>query len=254
MAKVYEHEWQLEKDLKNVKKRSFIRVLLVVMVIFTGYLIFVEWQNMWMFGLSTILLLYIKYQSRIDKQRLARLDAGLQGEQSTLKVLECLPNDYSVFPDVKISVNSRESQLDYIVVGYNGVFVIEVKNMNGKIKGHYKDFDFIQSKMDHLGKKSERHFYSPIKQVSTHAYRLSRLLDENGLKVWIQGNVYFSNPKVELVIHNDSLVRIFSDAQNGKQQLIDSIRCNKPKIQMTSLQKKKIEDILIKFIENRETA
>ena len=62
--------------------------------------------------------------------------------------------------------------------------------------------------------------YNPIKQVSTHTYRLANFLKNRGVQVWVQGIVYFSNFDAELRISNISeKTPVFSRAENGENNM-----------------------------------
>ena len=55
-------------------------------------------------------------------------DAGTRGEEAALAILSQLPDTYHIFNDVKIpNPNSGKgfTAIDYVVVGRNGVFVVE---------------------------------------------------------------------------------------------------------------------------------
>ena len=59
--------------------------------------------------------------------------AGAQGEDTALARLKDLPDTYTIFNQLEVpNNNSRRGfvELDLVVVGPNGVFVVEVKNNN----------------------------------------------------------------------------------------------------------------------------
>ncbi|MED2737325.1 nuclease-related domain-containing protein [Bacillus toyonensis] len=123
---------------------------------------------------------------------------GLSGENKALKIIKDLPPDYTVFSNVTVLHEEQESETDLIVVGKKGVFVIEVKNHTGIITGRPDDKRWVQFKETKLGGKYANPFYNPTKQVKTHVFRLSGVLKEEGYPYWVQGLVYFVNPKVQV--------------------------------------------------------
>jgi len=60
---------------------------------------------------------------------------GLEGEKTVNKFLEGLPQDYFIFYDVKLP--GSKGNIDNVVIGPNGIFVVETKNYTGEyfIKG-----------------------------------------------------------------------------------------------------------------------
>ena len=169
---------------------------------------------------------------------------GLDGEKETLKVFENLPDTYTVFSNLEIEVEGKKSQLDHVVVGSNGIFIIETKNLNGTIDGHALDRHFLQSKVGRGGTSFSKQFYNPIKQVSANVFRLSRYLKANGVDLWVQGAVYFSNPAVQVFIHNGSEIPVFTYSNNGRKEMIEYILNFQGKKEITSVVKTQIEKAL----------
>jgi esterase/lipase len=65
------------------------------------------------------------------------------------------------------------------------------------------------------GNEYNKKIYNPIKQVNTHIYKLSKILRENGVNIWIKGVVLFTN--------KDSIVKVDSN----KILVIQSENCDK---------------------------
>lgn len=128
--------------------------------------------------------------------------SGKQGEESTAYLLYSLPDDYKLIRNAVISYEGKESEIDNIVVGATGVFVIETKNHKGHIFGDCDERYWLQYKIDKYGISHTKNFYNPTKQVATHIYRLKGILKENKIRVYINGAVYFSNPENEVNIEN----------------------------------------------------
>ena len=59
-------------------------------------------------------------------------DQGLRGEQITIEALQDLPDSYSLINDVKLP--DGYGNIDHIVLGRNGIFIIETKNFEGEIR------------------------------------------------------------------------------------------------------------------------
>ena len=78
---------------------------------------------------------------------------------------------YRLINDVTLSTEHGTTQIDHIVVSRNGIFVIETKNLRGKIFGSNSDYKWTQK----IGKSTYK-FYSPLKQNSKHLDVLSSSL------------------------------------------------------------------------------
>ena len=157
-----------------------------------------------------------------NREKVKILFAGLEGEQKSSKILKKLPNSYYVIPGLRLAVDGQESEMDHIIIGHNGIFVMETKNHNGHIVGNEKDNNLIQYKVGRGGGKYNKTFYNPIKQVNTHVYRLSKLLKKHGYSQWVQGMVLFTNPKAEVNIKSNT-IPVFNVKQNGVKKVLNYI-------------------------------
>lgn len=123
--------------------------------------------------------------------------AGARGEDSTLDVLATLPDSFVILNQIELpnpETKKGFTELDFIVVGSNGVFVIEVKNNNSRIVGSEEEKEWTINKIGRKGTPYTSSMRNPIKQVKGQIWILSKFLKERGHKAWIDGVVYFSNP------------------------------------------------------------
>ncbi|MGF9796371.1 nuclease-related domain-containing protein [Brevibacillus agri] len=171
--------------------------------------------------------------------------SGLKGEKNTKKLLATLPDSYTVLSDIKVEVEGKSSQIDHIVVGPTGVYVIETKNMNGSIVGNESDHQFVQHKIGRRGGEYSKSFYNPVKQVGTHVYRLATYLKKHSLETWVQGVVYFSNPDAEVNV-NSGKIPVFS-FEDGPNQIVRYVTHHEGETLSTE-KVKRIADLLSKLI------
>lgn len=161
--------------------------------------------------------------SYLSKQ-VESLSSGLQGEEKTTAVAAMLPQEYYCIRNPKVTWEDRTSEMDIVIVGKTGVFVVESKNHNGTIIGDYTKNQWVQHKIGQKGTPYSSQFYSPVKQVSTHVYRLANMLHSRGIHTYIQAIVYFSNPHTEVFLENyESKISVFSAANGGKEALLSSV-------------------------------
>ena len=115
--------------------------------------------------------------------------AGIIGEQKVTRILSAaLSDDYSLFNDVMLKSISG-GNIDHVVVGPTGIFVIETKNYKGKIS-YYGD------NWEGVGKRS------PSRQARINAMRIKNILASSAsLKskpFWIQGVVVLTDHRAEI--------------------------------------------------------
>ncbi len=92
------------------------------------------------------------------------------------------------------------SETDFVVLGPNGVFIVEAKNYGGSITGNAADERLTQIK-GHGKHTHEDTFYNPLRQVSTHIGRLGQRLRKAGYPVWVSGAVAFTGSAVVSIAH-----------------------------------------------------
>ncbi|ADZ09735.1 NERD domain protein [Methanobacterium lacus] len=132
------------------------------------------------------------YSSGVENGK--RWNKGILGEKRVIKYLNMLPEAYFVFNDVKFP--GSYGDLDHIVVGPTGIFVIETKNYQGsyvvKEDGwYYQNGEGI--------KKSKG---QPGKQVMRNAMSLKRFMATNNINmkgVWIDPIVTLVNNNFEII-------------------------------------------------------
>jgi hypothetical protein len=187
--------------------------------------------------------------TNINHKEYSKLESGLNGEESALEILNGLGSEYTVISDIEIEYEGRKSQIDSVIVGANGVFVMETKNVRGYVVGKEQDHDIIIHKVGRRGGEYSNSLYNPCKQVGTHVFRLSKVLQQNGLNPWVQGLVFFSNPVTEVEIES-SKIPVFNYADAGDLQ-INSYISNYKGQPINTENQKKIIDILTQYILNK---
>jgi hypothetical protein len=77
----------------------------------------------------------IKYQLKHLFKLKGKLEAGKKGEMEIAYYLNWLNNNYYVFNDICLNSDKYgNQQIDHLVIGPNGIFHVETKNINGTIK------------------------------------------------------------------------------------------------------------------------
>lgn len=153
---------------------------------------------------------------------------GFMGEFWVKQELRKLPKDkYIVLNDIMLSDNNGTHQIDHLVISKFGIFVIEMKNYYGLIKG--KEFD--NKWCQYLG-KIKNYFINPIHQNYGHIKSLLNYINLDEDK-FISIICFSNQAKVNLKIKN--VVQL--------DYLIDRIRSYKKEIIFDDL--KELEQIIL---------
>lgn len=130
-----------------------------------------------------------RYENQAEK-------IGEYGERRVSSFMEDLPkNDYWVFNDLLIRTGNYTTQIDHIIISRYGVFVIETKNVHGKVYGNEKSEFWKQYLPDEgykrYGSAQEHQLRNPIWQNEGHIKSLRRLVFDNDIPIY--GIVVFPN-------------------------------------------------------------
>lgn len=123
-----------------------------------------------------------KYSSRAE----AIGDWGEKMVSSFLEDLDC--EDYRVYNDLLVRNGNYTTQVDHIVISRYGVFVLETKNVHGKVYGG-GNAEFWKQYLPDTGYKrygftQEHQFRNPIWQNDGHIKTLRRLVFGNDIPIY----------------------------------------------------------------------
>ncbi|MGC9142087.1 MAG: nuclease-related domain-containing protein [Caldimicrobium sp.] len=122
--------------------------------------------------------------------------AGLEGEERLKKTLNRILSDkYTAFFGYQ---TKKGKDIDCIVTGPKGVFVIEVKNHRGIVSYDGKNWSYLK-----VGKKGgiyEGFLKNPDRQVIQNSAEIRKLLFSNGIKVPVFALLVFTHEEVKLNI------------------------------------------------------
>lgn len=132
--------------------------------------------------LALIVILIAKRKRKIEMNK---------GEMEVNDVLEKITG-YRLLSNVMIKRQNGTSQIDHILIGRKGVFVIETKDFSGKIYGDQYSKYWTQ-KLN--GRKNT--FYNPIRQNYGHVKALEEIL--NRRDIFISLIVFTNKSKIKKV-------------------------------------------------------
>ncbi len=209
----------VRRHLINTVKQSYLKnnlllALCAVAVVVCAVFAFFS------YGISIVFVpFFIVIIHKLNKQR-GILKSGAEGEKRVLSLLSRLPNNFYVIPDVELVIGRKTAQIDYIIIGPTGIFVVESKNLKGKISGNAKDEMLLKTKLLKDGSFDTKKIYNPLLQVSTHSRLLLELLIKNKYYNEIAPCVYFSHPESDVNIKQiPSNVSVFCGKIEGNSLL-----------------------------------
>jgi hypothetical protein len=124
--------------------------------------------------------------------------AGVKGQKAVEDMVRKLPDTYVGYQNLSITHKGKTIHTQMVVVGPNGVFVIQSNHRNGRVEGHYNDTKWIQHKTGQKGGQYEKSFDSPVGRVKHQSGVLKEYLESNGVCAWIERMVWFTYPDVDL--------------------------------------------------------
>ncbi|GMQ55609.1 hypothetical protein AN1V17_00010 [Vallitalea sediminicola] len=174
---------------------------------------------------TLILFIYVKKM----KTNIDIIKSGLEGEKEVLKLLSDLPKRYKVISDILIKGKNTSSQIDYVIVGSNGIFIVEAKNIKGTISGNGNSKYLTQVKIGKGGKEYRRELYNPTLQVKGHVLGLTKFLKRNNINSNVHGIVYFSNEESKINFKSNNIV-VLSKSKNDLLKYIKNYKKDGVKI------------------------
>jgi len=139
--------------------------------------------------------------------------AGALGELAVLDELKRLPDDYIILnqvllPDRHSSTGYRE--IDYVVIGPTGVFVLEAKSYNGFLSGAENDQEWTMLKVGRGGMPYTSSCRNPVRQLRVYIRLLSEALKVRGVRVWLNGVVVLAkdNDLSLIDVHSVGVVQV----------------------------------------------
>ncbi len=124
---------------------------------------------------------------------------GWTGEKQVAKLLtSSLNDDYYLLNDLYLRDGGGD--IDHIVLGPNGVFVLETKNWSGN----------ISCNGDEWQRGGKRNFSgSPSRQVKRNSAKIKQIIDNSPnlrpLGIWVEGIVVFTNNHATLHVNNPAV-------------------------------------------------
>ncbi len=183
--------------------------ILAIPEVINWYQVFTDRKSVWeVKGINLVIYLAaISVIARVIKYIYPKYkiyQSGISGENRASHELDKLRDSYEILSNINLDFDGERAEFDFIVIGMNGVFIVENKNYNGTIEGHADSDKWVQKKVGQGGTPYSNTIYNPIFQLKREIYILANYLKANGINVYVTGFVYFSNYYANLKITGDS--------------------------------------------------
>ncbi len=222
---------KIKSELKQNKNKEFLKCALSVLlaVVFLGLgagvltAILTEKSKLHIavpiIFLAIALVLCICFT--VFRKRYKILLSGVKGENNTLDILKKLPKDFTIITNPVILNRGVSLELDFVVIGKNGVFIVESKNYRGIISGSTSKANWKQIKHGKNDKVYEKEVGNPVKQAHRQGRRMLETFRDFDITADVFPIVYFVDSRSELKIQDDAKVGI--PILNDEKQLLDYI-------------------------------
>lgn len=184
MAEIVKRSNHLRSDIK----KAYLKLLTASVSIIVA--VFILRQTLYVsslvIGMMIVWIMFVLNNIEI-------LRFGLQGEKEAFDLLAKLPRQYKILSDVHLVDGNKSSQIDFVIIGSNGVFIMESKHIKGIISGKEEDNYLQKIKIGKGGDKYYKKMFNPIKQISGHKIGMDVFLKKKGYRYKAIPVLYFSN-------------------------------------------------------------
>ena len=137
-----------------------------------------------------ILFLVLRRQIRHYRDELRQYRHGRHGEHLVVEQLRTvLDHRWTVYCNLKLP--HHRADLDVVLVGPRGIWVLEIKTFRGPIRIHDGTWQYLQKGTW----QAFDHKRDPEQQVKRNAVALSQFLDQENMKRWIETAVVLAEPQ-----------------------------------------------------------
>jgi hypothetical protein len=208
---------------QDLISRIVLPMLSFLLLLPVGYYLLTRGHLFWGAVVAVIYVVSIKALEEAGiklKKRISHADTGAKAEQAVAEALQELPDDYYVFHDLEFP----GFNIDHVVLGPNGIFLVETKSQKGNITQEH----------DVLLRNGRKFFKDFLKQCWRQTYSLRDHLNAERLRgltikpilCFSRGFVEIRGPVKGVTALNASYLRPFILSQRGnvsdqtKEQII----------------------------------
>ena len=183
---------------KNLAKAILSLTVFLLALFATGYLVIIT-RDIGVLQITFFIVSMIPLGAFLFYQRKYHIyKSGSRGEKAVITMLsKSLSDDYYLINEVKLPNSGGD--IDHIVMGPSGVFVLETKNWSGKI--------FANG--DQWRRPGRKATGSPSLQVKRNTQKVRQLLENvsalRSIRVWVESVIVFTNQNANFSINNSTV-------------------------------------------------
>ncbi len=187
--------WSFTNGMRpNPSGKSFSEIIstpsgIIALVVVAGLFILTYW-----------LIAFIPDQitKRLDK-KIEEYRFGQEGEEQTVQsIVQILDGNWRLFQNINVP-GPNKGDLDIILVGPPGIWVLEVKNLRGEYRNIGDNWEFKHGKQWKAAK------VNPSRQAINNALRLKNFLKADNLNVFVNQAVVWANQENPPMVENPSV-------------------------------------------------
>lgn len=178
-------------------------------------------------GAFVFILCGYLYVAKLTEARIWR--AGLMGQKKVEETLNELDDRYILLNN--LSLPFKNCDIDHLLIGPNGIFLIETKNYKGEISCTGDLWEY--QKIGKMGGIYKGYISNPSRQLKRNVWELKsffdrkskRLFGEATFPYWIQGIVVFTNEEAVINTKDETVTilkvsELFNYVKNFKKTKI----------------------------------
>jgi len=147
-------------------------------------------------GIPALIFLGVNRATRYFDRQIDQHRLGQEGEERTVSVIQqALDGNWTAFLNVVLPGRKR-TDLDIVLVGPTGVYVIEVKNLSGAYRNTGEVWEY------QLKNRWRPANNSPSRQAQSNAVRLADFLKADGISQWVTPAIVWANPSAPIMVEN----------------------------------------------------
>jgi hypothetical protein len=190
-------------------------------------------------GIPLSILLGLDWTIRKINKKIDAYRKGKEGEDKVIEIITgVLDGDWHLFRNITLS--ERGGDIDSVLVGPPGVWVLEMKAFSGTYRNRLDQWEYWS------GKKWKAMKKNPNRQARKNASRLASFFKANGIKQWVTPVIVWANPESPLEVEN-STVAIWK-----LDRLEDELGNIQEDKLIAEADRKKINEKLKKVVESRK--
>lgn len=159
-------------------------------------------------GAAVFVIFGYLFQEKILKARIWR--SGLKGQNLVEQYLSPLDDKYYLINN--LSLPFKNCDIDHLLIGPNGLFLIETKHYKGEISCIGDSWRY--QKVGKNGGIYRGYINNPSRQLKRNVWELKTFLDKKSKKLfddtqfpyWIQGMVVFTNEDAQINIKDETVM------------------------------------------------